>query len=47
LDYSLKKHHRLYQAHDDWYPDRKAKTLGNQGGGQGTKHGRDSTNMVL
>ena len=47
LDYSLKKHHRLYQAHDDWYPDRKAKTLGSQGGGQGTKHGRDSTFMVL
>jgi hypothetical protein len=33
LDYSFKKYHRLYQAHDDWYPDRKQKTLGMVGGG--------------
>jgi len=34
LDYSFKKYHRHYQAHDDWYPDRKNKTLGHRQGGQ-------------
>ena len=33
LDYSFHKYHRHYQAHDDWYPDRKGKTLGVKGGG--------------
>ena len=33
LDYSYKKHHRHYQAHDEWYPDRKNKTLGVKNGG--------------
>jgi hypothetical protein len=33
LDYSFNKYHRHYQAHDDWYPDRKAKTLGHKNGG--------------
>lgn len=33
LDYSFQKHHRHYQAHDDWYPDRKNKTLGTRAGG--------------
>jgi hypothetical protein len=33
LDYSFNKHHRLYQAHDDWYPDRKNKSLGFANGG--------------
>lgn len=33
LDYSFNKHHRHYQAHDDWYPDRKSKTLGTKNGG--------------
>jgi len=33
LDYSFHKYHRYYQAHDDWYPDRKNKTLGNKQGG--------------
>lgn len=28
LDYSFNKYHKHYQAHDDWYPDRKGKTLG-------------------
>jgi hypothetical protein len=34
LDYSFNKYHRHYQAHDDWYPDRKGKTLGHKNGGQ-------------
>jgi hypothetical protein len=33
LDYSFHKYHRHYQAHDDWYPDRKGKTLGHKNGG--------------
>ena len=33
LDYSFNKYHRYYQAHDEWYPDRKNKTLGNKNGG--------------
>jgi len=33
LDYSFNKYHRHYQAHDDWYPDRKGKTLGHKSGG--------------
>ena len=34
LDYSFDKHHKHYQAHDDWVIDRKGRTLGtNQGGG--------------
>jgi hypothetical protein len=32
LDYSFNKYHRHYQAHDDWYPDRKGKTLGHKNG---------------
>jgi hypothetical protein len=33
LDYSFNKYHRHYQAHDDWYPDRKGKSLGFKNGG--------------
>lgn len=33
LDYSFHKYHRHYQAHDEWYPDRKGKTLGHKNGG--------------
>jgi hypothetical protein len=33
LDYSFNKYHRHYQAHDDWQPDRKGKTLGHKNGG--------------
>jgi hypothetical protein len=33
LDYSYRKYHRHFQAHDDWYPDRKNKTLGHKNGG--------------
>lgn len=34
LDYSFNKYHRHIQAHDEWYPDRKAKALGHKNGGQ-------------
>ena len=47
LDYSFKKYHRHYQAHDEWHPDRKSKTLGSSGGGTQIATGRDSTFMVL
>jgi hypothetical protein len=33
LDYSFKKFHRHYQVHDEWYPDRKNKSLGFKEGG--------------
>lgn len=33
LDYSYSKYHRHIQAHDDWYPDRKNKSLGFKNGG--------------
>ena len=33
LDYSYHKYHRHYQAHDEWYPDRKNKSLGFKQGG--------------
>lgn len=40
LDYSFNKYHRHYQAHDDWYPDRKNKSLGFKAGGftEKTRH---------
>lgn len=33
LDYSFQKFHRHYQTHDEWYPDRKNKSLGFKQGG--------------
>lgn len=33
LDYSYNKYHRHYQSHDEWYPDRKNKSLGFKNGG--------------
>ena len=33
LDYTMDKYHKQYQAHDDWLPDRKQKTLGAKQGG--------------
>jgi hypothetical protein len=33
LDYTFSKYHRHYQAHDEWYPDRKNKSLGFTSGG--------------
>ena len=40
IDYSFNKYHRHYQSHDDWYPDRKAKTLGSMEGGPIDKTGK-------
>ena len=47
LDYSLKKHHRHYQVHDDWYPDRKGKTLGAKNGGFNSPIMKESKYMTL
>jgi len=47
LDYSFNKHHRYYQAHDDWYPDRKAKTLGVKNGGFMDPTGKQSKYLTL
>lgn len=47
LDYSFNKHHRYYQAHDDWYPDRKAKTLGVKNGGFCDPTGKQSKYLTL
>ena len=47
LDYTMNKTHRLYQSHDDWYPDRKAKSLGFKEGGLGDKRGTHSTEMLF
>ena len=47
LDYSFNKNHRHYQAHDEWYPDRKNKTLGNKNGGFCQPDGRQSKFMTL
>lgn len=47
LDYSYNKYHRHYQAHDDWYPDRKGKTLGHKNGGFTDKTRKNSKYMSL
>ena len=47
LDYSFKKYHRHYQAHDDWYPDRKNKTLGHKNGSQTNPNMKQSKFMAL
>jgi hypothetical protein len=47
LDYSFNKHHRLYQSHDDWYPDRKGKTLGAKNGSFNSPLLKDSKYMTL
>jgi hypothetical protein len=47
LDYSFKKYHRHYQAHDDWYPDRKNKTLGHKNGSQTNPNMKQSKYMTL
>jgi hypothetical protein len=47
LDYSYRKYHRHFQAHDDWYPDRKNKTLGHKNGGFGDNTRRQSKYMAL
>jgi len=47
LDYSFNKYHRHYQAHDDWYPDRKGKTLGHKNGGFCQPNMKNSKFMTL
>jgi hypothetical protein len=47
LDYSFNKYHRHYQAHDDWYPDRKGKTLGHKNGGFCENNMKNSKYMTL
>jgi hypothetical protein len=47
LDYSFNKYHRHYQAHDDWYPDRKGKTLGHKNGGNCENSMKSSKYMTL
>jgi hypothetical protein len=47
LDYSFNKYHRHYQAHDDWYPDRKGKTLGHKNGGNCENIMKSSKYMTL
>jgi hypothetical protein len=47
LDYSFNKQHRHIQAHDDWYPDRKNKTLYIKNGGQCNLNMKQSKFMTL
>lgn len=47
LDYSFNKYHRHYQAHDDWLPDRKGKTLGHKNGSFCSPNMMNSKYMVL
>ena len=47
LDYSFNKYHHHYQAHDDWYPDRKGKTLGHKNGGFCENNMKNSKYMTL
>ena len=47
LDYSFQKYHKHYQAHDDWVPDRKAKTLGTRQGGHCNPVMKNSKYMTL
>ena len=47
LDYSFQKYHKHYQAHDDWVPDRKGRTLGTRQGGQCNPIMKNSKYMTL
>jgi len=47
LDYTFNKNHRHIQAHDDWYPDRKNKTLFLKNGGQCNLNMKQSKFMTL
>ena len=47
LDYNMDKYHKQYQAHDDWLPDRKAKTLGAKQGGFNSPIMKNSKYMSL
>ncbi len=47
LDYNMDKYHKQYQAHDDWLPDRKAKTLGAKNGGFNSPIMKNSKFMTI
>jgi hypothetical protein len=47
LDYSFNKYHRHYQAHDEWYPDRKNKSLGFKQGGFMDQSGRNPVGITF
>jgi len=47
LDYSYNKYHRHYQAHDEWYPDRKNKSLGFKQGGYMDKTLRNPKSLTF
>ena len=47
LDYNMDKYHKQYQAHDDWLPDRKAKTLGAKQGGFNSPIMKNSKYMTI
>ena len=47
LDYANDKYHKHYQSHDDWYPDRKNKTLGDRNGGMRDSLKQNSKYMVI
>ena len=47
LDYSFNKYHRHIQAHDDWHPDRKGKTLGDKSGGAQSPNMQHSKYLTL
>ena len=46
LDYSFQKYHKILQ-HDDWVPDRKARTLGTRQGGHCNPVMKNSKFMTL
>ena len=47
LDYSFNKNHRHIQSNDEWYPDRKNKSLGHKEGGFCDNTHRNSKFMTL
>lgn len=47
LDYSYNKSHKHIQGHDEWYPDRKNKSLGHIHGGFNDQSLRASKGMTL
>jgi hypothetical protein len=47
LDYTYRKYHRHYQTHDEWYPDRKNKSLGFKQGGFCDPTGRNPKFLTL
>lgn len=47
LDYSFNKHHKHYQVHDEWLPDRKGRTLGDGDGGMNSPGLIDSNGLTL